>query len=51
MANIVASPPRGAVFAIRTSIGTIVSWASGAAMVVSMNASIRALIPSQVWRP
>jgi hypothetical protein len=33
MANMVASAPTGAVLAMRASIGTMLSWASGAAMV------------------
>ena len=51
MANHVASAPAGACRAMRTSMGTIVSWASGAVIVVSMKASERALMPSQSWSP
>jgi hypothetical protein len=51
MANIVASRPGGAVRAIRISIGTMVSWASGAVIVVSIKAMVRALTPSRSCRP
>ena len=47
MANVVASAPTGAVRAISTSIGTMLSWPSGAEMVVSTKANVRALTPSQ----
>jgi hypothetical protein len=42
MANMVASPPRDAVLAISTSIGTIASWLSGPEIVVSVSARLRA---------
>ena len=51
IANIVASPPGGAVLAISTSIGTIASWLSGAEIVVSISARLRAEIPSHSCSP
>ena len=51
IANIVASAPRGAVLAMRISMGTIASWASGAEIVVSTKASVRAEMPSRSCRP
>ena len=51
IANIVASAPGGAVLAIRMSMGTIASWASGAEIVVSTKARVRAEIAQPLVQP
>jgi hypothetical protein len=47
----VASAPRGAVRAMSASMGTMLSWARGAEIVVSMNTKVRGLTPNHSLTP